>query len=169
MAAPAYATSWCFCFQLCSVFGGQICFKEAIVLVKYATLWLFTLPLSSCNLYVLFTSHFRLIYSRLRWRYRIFLLQRSQCCVWCPTHVCMHVVYACTVCVKYTFVCIPHRDIYHTLSGMVRSINIIFQDNTEQYVMLWCRCQKVKFSRPYSPEGNGRTADPLDVTGTPLQ
>ena len=59
--------------------------------------------------------------------------------------------------------CIPHRDIYHTLSGMVRSINIIFQDDTEQYVMLCCRCQKVKFSRPYSPEGNGRTADPLDV------
>ena len=80
-------------------------------------------------------------------------------------------MYACSLCmyVKYTFVCIPHRDIYHTLSGMVRSINIIFQDNTEQYVMLCCRCQKVKFSRPYSPERNGRTADPLDVTGTPLQ
>ena len=27
-------------------FWGQICFKEAIMLVKYATLWLFTLPLS---------------------------------------------------------------------------------------------------------------------------
>ena len=71
----------------------------------------------------------------------------------------------CSLCmyVKYTFVCIPHRDIYHTLSGMVRSINTIFQDNTEQYVMLCCRCQKVKFSRPYSPEGNGMTVDPLDV------
>ena len=57
---------------------------------------------------------------------------------------------------------IPHRDIYHTLSGMVRSINTIFQDNTEQYVMLCRRCEKVKFSRPYSPEGNGRTPDPLD-------
>ena len=29
--------------------------------------------------------------------------------------------------------------------------------------MLCCRCQKVKFSRPYRPEENGRTADPLDV------
>ena len=36
------------------------------MLVKYSTLWLFTLPLSPCNLYVLFTFHFRLIYSRLR-------------------------------------------------------------------------------------------------------
>ena len=74
-------------------------------------------------------------------------------------------MYACSLCmyVKYIFVCKPHRDIYHTLSGMVRSINTIFQDNTEQYVMLCCMYQKVKFSRPYSPEGNGRTADPLDV------
>ena len=29
--------------------------------------------------------------------------------------------------------------------------------------MLCGRYQKVKFSRPYSSEGNGRTADPLDV------
>ena len=31
-------------------FWGQICFKEAIMLVKYATLWLFTLPfpLATC-------------------------------------------------------------------------------------------------------------------------
>ena len=74
-------------------------------------------------------------------------------------------MYSCSLCmyVKYTFVCIPHRDIYQTLSGMVRSNNTIFQHNTEQYVMLCCRCQKVKFSRPYSPEENGRTADPLDV------
>ena len=64
---------------------------------------------------------------------------------------------------KVYIVCIPHRDINHTLSEMVRSIDTIFQDNTEQYVMLCCRCQNVKFSRPYSPEGNGRTADPLDV------
>ena len=41
-----YATFRCFCIQLCSVFGSQICFKEAIMLVKYATLWLFTLLLS---------------------------------------------------------------------------------------------------------------------------
>ena len=118
------------------------------MLVKYATLWLFTLPLSPCNLYVSFS--FWLIYSRLSWRHRIFLLPHSQCR--------FQRMY-----VKYTFVCIPHRDIYHTLSGMVRSISTIFQDNTEQYVMLCCRCQKVKFSRPYSPEGNGRTADPPDV------
>ena len=49
-SAPAYATFRCFCIQLCSVFGGQVCFKEAIMLVKYATLWLFTLPLFPCNL-----------------------------------------------------------------------------------------------------------------------
>ena len=61
-----YASFWCFCFQLCSVLGNQICYKEAIMLAKYATLWLFTLPFSPCNLYVLFTSHFRLIYSLLR-------------------------------------------------------------------------------------------------------
>ena len=74
-------------------------------------------------------------------------------------------MYACSLCmyVKYIFVCIPHRDIYRTLLGMVRSINTIFQDNTEQCVMFCFRCQKAKFSRPYSPEGNGRTADPLDV------
>ena len=29
--------------------------------------------------------------------------------------------------------------------------------------MLCGRYQNVKFSRPYSSEGNGRTADPLDV------
>ena len=51
------------------------------MLVKYATLWLFTLPLSPCNMHVLFTSHFRLDYSDLSWRHRIFLLPRSQCCV----------------------------------------------------------------------------------------
>ena len=31
-SASAYATFRCFCFQFCSVFGGQICFKEAIML-----------------------------------------------------------------------------------------------------------------------------------------
>ena len=48
-------------------------------------------------------------------------------------------MYACSLCmyVKYTFVCILHRDIYHTLSGMVRSINTIFQDNRAvRYVVL---------------------------------
>ena len=49
-------------------------------------------------------------------------------------YACMHV----RMYVKYTFVCIPHQDIYYTLSGMVRSIDTIFQVN-------------------------GRTADPLDV------
>ena len=96
------------------------------MLMKYATLWLFTFPLSPCNLYLLLASHFRLIYSGLSWRHRIFLLPRSQYCVQ-RMYVCM--------CVKYTFVCIPHRDIYHTLSRMVRSINTIFQYNTEQYVI----------------------------------
>ena len=79
--------------------------------------------------------------------------------VLCSTHVYMHVC----MYVKYTFVCIPQRDIYHNLSGMSRSINTTFEDKTEQDVMLCCRCQKVKFSRPYSPQGNGRTTDPLDV------
>ena len=131
------------------------------MLMKYATLWLFTLPLSPCNLYVLFTSHFRLIYPGLSWRHCIFLLPRSQYCVQ-RMYACMYVckVY---ICVQY------HTETYlcDTLSGMVRSINTIFQDNTEQVRYLCCaagpRCQKVKFSRPYSPEGNGRTADPLDV------
>ena len=46
---------------------------------------------------------------------------------------------------------------------MVRLINTIFPENTEQYVILCCRCQNIKFSRLYSPEENGRIADPLDV------
>ena len=29
--------------------------------ILYATLWLLTLPLSPCNMYASFTSHFRLI------------------------------------------------------------------------------------------------------------
>ena len=33
-------------------------------------------------------------------------------------HVCMYV--------KYILVCITHRDMYHILSGKVRSINTIF-------------------------------------------
>ena len=36
------------------------------MLMKYATLWLFTLPVSPCNMFLLFTPHFRLIYSGLR-------------------------------------------------------------------------------------------------------
>ena len=70
-------------------------------------------------------------------------------------YVCMYL--------KYTFVCIPHRDMYHILSGIVRSIDTIFQYNKVQYVTLCCKCQQVKFSRLYSPDGNGRTLDPLDV------
>ena len=42
--------------------------------------------------------------------------------------------------------------------------SIIFPENTEQDVMLCCRCQHVKFSRLYNPEGNGRTANPLHVS-----
>ena len=64
-----------------------------MLLVKYATLWLMTLPLSPCNLYVvLFTYHFRLIYSDLSWRHRIFHLPRSQCCgqrLYVYMYVCM--------------------------------------------------------------------------------
>ena len=87
------------------------------MLVKYATLWLFTLPLSPCNLYVLFTSHFQFIYSGFTWRHRIFLLPRSQCCVQ-RMHVyllmytlllyaCMH-VYKVYICVHTTPRHIPH-------------------------------------------------------------
>ena len=47
----------------------------------YHTLCLLTLSLSPCNLYVLFTRHFRLIYSGLGWRHRIFYLPRTRCCV----------------------------------------------------------------------------------------
>ena len=47
-------------------FGGSNILQRGIMLVEYTTLWLFTLPLSPCNLYVLFTSRFRFIYSRLR-------------------------------------------------------------------------------------------------------
>ena len=108
-SAPACATFWRFCFQLlCSVFGGQICFKEAIMLVKYSTLWLFVLPLSLCNLYILFSSHFRLIYSRLSWRHRIFLLPRSQCCV--------QRMYACSLCIRHVckvYICV-HTTPRHT-------------------------------------------------------
>ena len=130
-------------------FGGQICFKEAIMLVKYATLWfkeksatlwLFTLPLSPCKLYdVSFTCHFRLIYlARVAFFfYRVHNVVFTAC-----MYACMH---ACKV---YICVHTTPRHIPHFLSRMVRSINTIFQDNTGQYVMLCCRCQKVEFPRP---------------------
>ena len=53
-------------------------------------------PLSPCNPYVLFTSYFRLIYSGLSWRQRVFHLRRSQCCVqrmYVCIYVCMYVVF----------------------------------------------------------------------------
>ena len=56
-----------FLLPIMLLFGGQICFQEAIMLVNYATLWLLTPPLYPCNLYLLFASHFRLIYSGLSW------------------------------------------------------------------------------------------------------
>ena len=80
-------------------------------MVKYATLWLFTLPLSPCNLYVLFTSHFQLIYSGLSWRHRIFLLPRSQYCIQ-RMYVWMYA--------KYKFaavVYVPVREIIENLSA----------------------------------------------------
>ena len=80
------------------------------MLVKHATLWLFTLPISPCNLYVFFTSHFQLTLALAR-DVALFLLLRSQC------YNCVQRIYVC-IYVKYTFVCIPHRDIYHTLSGI---------------------------------------------------
>ena len=36
--------------------------------------------------------------------------------------------------VKYTFVCIPHRDIYHTLSGMV--VVVVVVDSHIQRIVL---------------------------------
>ena len=76
------------------------------MLVKCATLWLFTIPLSPCNLF-----------------YRVHNVVFNACSM-----------YACSLCmyVKYTLVCIPHRDIYHTLSGMVRSINTIQYRHTHK-------------------------------------
>ena len=66
------------------------------------------------------------------------------------------------VCKVYICVHTTPRHIPHFVGdGEIKYT--IFQDNTEQYVMLCCRCQNVKFSRPYSLEGNGRTTDPLDV------
>ena len=77
-------------------------------------------PFSPCNLYVLFTSHFQLIYSGLSWRHRSFLLPRSQCCVqrMYIYVLCMYVCKVYSLLRAYTTT-IPHRDIYHTLLGMV--------------------------------------------------
>ena len=47
-------------------FSGSNMLQRGDYACNYATSWLFTLLLSPCNLYVLFTSHFRLIYSGLR-------------------------------------------------------------------------------------------------------
>ena len=77
-------------------------------------------PFPPCNLYVLFTSHFQLIYSGLSWRHRSFLLPRSQCCVqrMYIYVLCMYVCKVYSLLRAYTTT-IPHRDIYHTLLGMV--------------------------------------------------
>ena len=94
-SAPAYATFRCFCFQFCSFFGGQICFKEAIMLVKYATLGLLRCDDSPFpfHLYVLFTPHFRLIYSGLAFFF-------------CRVHnVVFNAFIYASMHVKYTFVC----------------------------------------------------------------
>ena len=64
--------------------------------------------------------------------------------------MCMHV---CMLYVKYIFVCIPYRDMYHILSGMVRSINTIFQDNTEQYVMFCAAGVKGQILEALQPRG----------------
>ena len=144
-------------------FWGSNMLQRGIMLVKYTTLWLFTHPLSPCNLYVLFTSYFRL-----------FTLALNSDIVFFFYHVhnvmfnaCM---YACSTCmyVKYTLVCIPHRDIYHTLSVMVRSINTIFQDNTEQYTL--CCAAGAKRSNSRGPAAPRETVGPRTrSTFTPLQ
>ena len=72
------------------------------MLMKYTTLWLFTLPLPPCNLYVLFTSHFRLIYTLALAGDIAFFFYRVHNIVFnARIYACMHVrMYA-----KYTFVC----------------------------------------------------------------
>ena len=133
------------------------------MLVKYATLWLFTLPLSPCNLYVLFTYHFQLIYSGLITSHSFFYRVVHNVLF----NACMHVL---CMYVKYTFVCIPHRDIYHSLSGMVRSITTIFQDNTDQYGMLCCRSGVKTRSNSRGPTAPRETVGPRTLsTFTPLQ
>ena len=71
------------------------------MLMKYATLWLFTLPLSPGNLYVLFTPHFRLIYSGLAGDIAFFFYGVRNivfnACMYAGMHVCMYA--------KYAFVC----------------------------------------------------------------
>ena len=87
------------------------------MLVKYATLWLFTLALSPCNLYVLFTSHFRLIYSRLNRRHRIFFTAFTMLC---STHVCVYVV---VVVVVFTLKTVLTSIQYPSLSYSSRQRN----------------------------------------------
>ena len=161
-SASAYATFWCFCFQLCSVFGGQICFKEAIMLVKYATLWLFTLPLSPCNLYVLFTSHFRLIYSGLSWRHHTFLF-------YCVHNVVFNAcMYACMhVCKVYICVHTTTRHIPHFVGdGEINSYHIsrLTQSST------LCCAAGVKRSNSRGPTAPRETVGPRTLsTFSPLQ
>ena len=64
---------------------------------------------------------------------------------------------------------IPHRDICHTLSGMVRSINTIFQNNTEQVRYLCCAVG-VKRSNSRGPTAPRETVGPRTLSAfTPLQ
>ena len=163
-----------FCFQLCSIFGGQICFKEAIMLVKYCGCSRFLFPLATWNArlrtplrhtviqrglpprwpqlsHIAWFSEKSCIYLTIKRRFPAtlmyyllpisglftlalagdiaFFFYRVHNVVF---NACM---YACSLCMyaKYTF--IPHRDIYYTLSGMVRSINSIFQDKIELYAL----------------------------------
>ena len=88
-------------------FGAKYASKRRLY-GEICSLWLMTLPHSPCNLYVLFTTHFRLIYSTSHFSFTAFTM--------CSTHVCVRVC----IYVMYIFVCIPHRDIYHIIIGLCR-------------------------------------------------
>ena len=81
------------------------------MLVKYATMWFLTLPLSPCNLYVLLTYHLPGLLFTLAlagdiafFIYRVHNVVFNACMY---IHVWMYVM--------YTFVCIPHRNTYYII------------------------------------------------------
>ena len=94
------------------------------MLVKYSTLWLLTLPLSPCNLFM----YYLLIISGLFtlalagdiacFIYRVHNVVFNACmytCMYVCIHACMYVYMHVCMYVMYAFVCIPHRDIYHII------------------------------------------------------
>ena len=103
-------------------FWGSNMLQRGYYAREICYLWLFALPLSpfplaTCVYYSLFISGLFFILALAGdiafFFYRVHNVVFNSC------------MYACIACmyVKFTFMCIPYRDIYHTLSGMVRSIN----------------------------------------------